>query len=42
MKPIYYRPGKLALMALACGAAGMFTLATNDDGALLSTMFGLM
>lgn len=42
MKPIYYRSGKLALTALLCGAAGVFTLSTNDDGSLLSNLFGVM
>ena len=42
MKPIYYRPGKLAGWALLSGATGVFLLWHNDDGSLWSTFVGLL
>ncbi|MDP9087080.1 MAG: hypothetical protein M3N02_10020, partial [Pseudomonadota bacterium] len=42
MKPIYYRPGKLAGWALLSGATGVFLLWHNDDASLWSTLVGLL
>lgn len=42
MKPIYYRPGKLAGWALVSAATGMFLLWQNDEGSLWSIAVGTL